>query len=120
MQRQSGVEIESHGLIARKKLTRSFLVVLVDMDVCEIQSDRTEGQVDHSSHEIEVVDVGRESKVSVAATLVGRKDKFPLVYLELHEAQARCLVRLGSGRAKEQHVILAAPSLPVDLCDQRW
>ncbi len=71
MQRQSGVEIESHGLIARKKFTRPFLVVLVDMDVREIQSDRTEGQVDHSSHEIEVIDVSRKAKVRVTAALVG-------------------------------------------------
>lgn len=67
-----------------------------------------------------MVDVGGQSEVGVAAPLVCRHHEFAVLYLELHEAQARCLVALRVGGAEEQHVVLAAALFPVDTVYERW
>lgn len=76
------------------------------MYVSEIQRYVFQWQVYLSCHEIEVVYIGWQSKVSVTASLVGRQDQFALIYLELHQAQAWCLVTLCTCLAEEQHIVL--------------
>ena len=71
------------------------------MDVGQIEGDGLQGQIDLPGHQIQVVEVGRQPQIGIAAALVGRQDQFPAVYLELHEAQAGGLVGLHVGGTEE-------------------
>ena len=65
-----------------------------------------------------MVNVGRKTEVRIAAALVRRHHQLSVIYLELHEAEARSLIRLRVSGAEEQHVVLAAALLAVDLLNQ--
>ena len=53
-----------------------------------------------------MINVGRQSKISVRTPLVCGNDKPPIINLELHETQARRLIALGIGGTEEQDIIL--------------
>lgn len=67
-----------------------------------------------------MVDVRRQSQVCITAALVCGEDKLSVVYLELHEAEARCLVAFRTGLAQEEDIVLAVPFLFVDFLNQPW
>ena len=89
------------------------------MDVAQVERDGVQGQVYLPGHEVEVVDVRREAEAGIAAALVGRQHQLAAVYLELHQAETRCLVGLRTRLAEEQHVVLAVAPLAVDAVDER-
>lgn len=70
-------------------------IVFVDMHIRKVQRDRLQWQVYLSGHEIEVIDVGRESEACVRASLIGRHNQCAVFYLELHKAKAWGLVANG-------------------------
>ncbi len=94
-------------------------VILIDMYIAQIQGDRLQGKFYLPGHQVQVVNVGRQSEVRIAAALVGGQNQFTTVQLELYQTQTGCLVALGTGFAQKKHVVLAVAPLPVNLRDQR-
>ena len=76
------------------------------MDVAEIKSYGFQWVIYLSGHQVKMINVGRQSKISVRTPLVCGNDKPPIINLELHEAQARRLIALGIGGTEEQDIIL--------------
>lgn len=69
---------------------------------------------------MEMIEVGRQTEVSIAAALVGGQHQLTQLYLEPYQAKAWCLVALRICRTKEKHIILAVTLLTLDALDERW
>lgn len=91
------VQIELHAFVTIEQGAGAADVVLVDVDVAKEEGDGLQGQVYLARHQVEVVDVRGQAEVGIGAALVGGYYQLPIVNLELHEAQAGCLVALGVG-----------------------
>ena len=89
------------------------------MHIRKVQRDGLQRQIYLPSHEVEVIDVRRQTEVCVRAALVSRHHQFAVLYLELDERQARSLICLRIGGAEEQHIVLAVALLAVDFGDER-
>ena len=66
----SNIQIKFHILVAVKQLACAFLVVLVYVYVAKVQRYAFQRQIYLPSHEVEMVNVSRQAKVRVAASLV--------------------------------------------------
>lgn len=64
------VQIKLHILVAIKQLACAFLVVLVYVYVAKVQRYAFQRQIYLPSHEVEMVNISRQAKVRVAASLV--------------------------------------------------
>ncbi len=89
------------------------------MHVAQVERYGLKGQIDLTRHQVQVVQVRRQSEVCIGATLIRCHDETAVLNLELHQTQARSLIALGIRGAQEQHIVLAAALLPVDLGDKR-
>ena len=89
------------------------------MHVAQVQGDGLQGKFYLPGHQVQVVNVGRQSEVRVTATLVGGQHQFPVIQLKLHQTQAGCLVAFRAGLTQKKHVVLAVAFLPVDFRYQR-
>ncbi len=76
------------------------------MDIAKIEGYGFQWEIYLSGHQIKMINVGRQSKISVRASLVCGNDKPSIIDLELHETQARRLIALGIGGTEKQDIIL--------------
>ena len=67
-----------------------------------------------------MIEVGRQTEVSITAALVGGQHQLTQLNLEPYQAKAWCLVALRICRTKEKHIILAVALLTLDALDERW
>nr|DAQ36156.1 MAG TPA: hypothetical protein [Caudoviricetes sp.] len=89
------------------------------MYIAQVEGDRLQGKFYLPGHQVQVVNVGRQSEVRITAALVGGQNQFTTVQLELHQTQAGRLVAFRTGLTQEKHVVLAVAFLPVDFRYQR-
>lgn len=69
--------------------SKSFLyVIFIDMDVAKVKRDRFQPEIDLAGHQVQMVNIGRQSEIRIAATLVSRYNQLALVNLELYQAKA--------------------------------
>ena len=90
------------------------------MHVADVECNGAQRQFRETSHKIEMIEVGRQTEVGIAAALVGGQHQLTQLNLESYQAKALCLVALGICRTEEKHIILAAALLTLDALDERW
>ena len=115
----SYVQLEFYVFHPGQQILCPGYVVLVDMYVPKVKRYGLQRQVYLPRHQIKVVNVRRQPKVGIAASLVGRHHQFTFVYLKLHKAKARSLVAFHPGSPQEQHVVLTVALLRVDFGNKR-
>lgn len=108
------VQPETDRLVTGKQCAGTRDIVLVDMYISQKEGDRLQGKFYLPCHQVQVVNIGRQPEVRVAAALVGRQNQFPVIQLELYQTQAGCLITFGTSLTQKKHIVLAVALLPVD------
>lgn len=112
------VQVKPHPFFPFQQPSCPLDVILVNMHIAQVERDGLQRQIYLPGHQVEMIEVGRQSKVGIGTALVGRQYQFPVLYLELHQTKAWGLVAFRVRGTKEQNVILAATLFLVDFGHQ--
>lgn len=111
---RSDIQFETDSLVTGKQCTGTWDIVLVNMYISQVEGDRLQGKFYLPCHQVQMINVSRQSEICITAALVCGQHQFSIVNLKLHQAQAGRLVAFHTGLTQEKHIILTVTFLPVD------